>query len=68
MGIAEHKLSKQHVGKWKKIFIDAGKKMCCSPSDFTKKVPQVGVAIVGGKKVRLVEAQIKTKNFKKCFG
>ena len=49
------------------MFIEAKKTMVCSPSDYTKKVPQAGVAIVGGKKVRVVEAQAKTEHFQKCI-
>ena len=67
VGIAEHKLTRKQIGPWKKVFADAKKMMVCSPSDYAKKVPQAGVAIVGGRKVRVVDGQAKTENFQKCI-
>ena len=60
IGIAEHKLAKNQVSTWKNNFKEAGNKLVCGPSDFTRKVPQAGVAIVGGSKVSLIETKIKT--------
>ena len=60
VGLAEIKLAAKKIGPWKKIFLDAKKKLVCGPSNNNKKVPQAGVGIVGGPKVRLIEAQIKT--------
>ena len=66
-GIAEHKLKKGQAGQWKDYFKQAKKKLACGPSDYTKKVPQAGVAIAAGERVKMDEAEIKTEAFKKCY-
>ena len=67
VGLAELKLTKKQMGPWKKNFEAVKKKLLCVSSDFSRKVPQAGVGLVGGQKVRLVEAQIKTSELRKVF-
>ena len=39
----------------------------CGLSDQTNDVPQAGVGIAGSEMVKVIEAEIKTENFRKCF-